>query len=247
MISIITPTHCFTPYLYELYESIKGQSYKDWEWILFLNGNLTNKNAIQEIKEDKRVKIFRDELTTDKIKIGDIKHKAFSCGKGDILVEADHDDLLTVDCLEEINKAFKDKKVGMVYSDTAFIGLNKPFDSEYGWESYKYSHNGKDLIAMSSFEPSKEMIQSMWFSPNHVRAWRRSVYEELGGHDKTMLVADDLDLTIRTYLKHKIKRIPKTLYIYRFTGQNSYIKYGSQIQFEVKNLQNKYKRELNDL
>ena len=104
--SIITPTHEYTPYLYELYESIKEQTYKDWEWILFLNGEARDKKVIKEILNDKRVKIYKDSYKLNirkpapTPKVGDIKNKAFSLGIGDILVEADHDDLLTTDCLE---------------------------------------------------------------------------------------------------------------------------------------------------
>ena len=34
-LSIITPTHKLT-YIHELYESIKNQTYSDWEWVLYL-------------------------------------------------------------------------------------------------------------------------------------------------------------------------------------------------------------------
>ena len=248
--SIITPTHIYNPYLMELWESIKSQTFKDWEWILFLNGEMTNKQVASEISNDKRVKIYRDiyhfdiRTSAPKLKIGDIKKKAFSKGKGDILVEADHDDLLTPDCLKELNKAFT-KGVGFVYSDTAFIGLKKPYNAKFGWQSYGYEHEGEKLIVMCAFEPTAEKVQSMWFSPNHVRAWRKSVYNKVGGHDKTLMVADDLDLIIRTFLKTKLKRIAKPLYIYRITGQNSFIKYGYDIKLNVKQIQNKYREELN--
>ena len=38
--SIITPEHSpkNMPFLYELYETIKNQTHKNWEWILYLNG-----------------------------------------------------------------------------------------------------------------------------------------------------------------------------------------------------------------
>ena len=58
-LSIITPTHRLT-HLDELYESIKNQTYNDWEWVLYLNGKAKRKNLSQEIEKDPRVSIYVD-------------------------------------------------------------------------------------------------------------------------------------------------------------------------------------------
>ena len=248
--SIITPTHNNQEHFYDLYKSIEAQTEKSWEWVIYLNGNAQGSRIIDEIKNNPKVKIYQDDWkptwaqpVQKEIKIGNIKNKAFFKGEGDILVEADHDDLLTPNCLEELKKNFK-KGIGFCYSDTAYIGLKKPFSATHGWQSYQYDHKGEKLIVMCAFEPDAKMIQSMWFSPNHVRAWRKDVYHKLGGHDKTLKVCDDLDLVIRTYLKTKLKRIAIPLYIYRITGYNTFIKEGYNIQQQTRFLQNKYKELL---
>ena len=38
--SIITPAHKNTPYHKELYDSIVAQTYKNWEWVLWLNNDI---------------------------------------------------------------------------------------------------------------------------------------------------------------------------------------------------------------
>jgi len=246
--SIITPTHVSTPYFYDLYKSIEAQTEKNWEWVIYLNGGALK--VVDEIANNPKVKIYKDDwqptwtqpLHKD-IKIGNIKNKAFFKGKGDILVEADHDDLLTPNCLAELKKAFT-KGIGFCYSDTAYIGLTKPLSADYGWQSYEYEHQGEKLIVMCAFEPSPKMIQSMWFSPNHVRAWRKDVYHKLGGHDKTLRVCDDLDLMIRTYSATKLKRISLPLYIYRIDGNNTFIKNAYEIQQTTRALQHKYREIL---
>lgn len=250
--SIITPTHVYLPYLDELWESIKAQTYKKWEWILYLNGRMQKSFLSSDILNDNRVKIYQEEngggslfATVPNRNIGNIKNIAFSYGEGDILVEADHDDVLTPDCLEELNKAFQ-KKVGFVYSDCATIGQKEPFSSDYGWKFTEYEYKGKKLISMTAFEPTVDRVSSMWFTPCHVRAWRRSVYEELGGHDKSLLVCDDLDLNIRTFLKSKMYHIPKTLYIYRITGYNSYMIFSKHIHTIYKMVKTKYKKQLQE-
>ena len=58
-LSIITPTHKLT-YIHELYESIKNQTYSDWEWVLYLNGKAKRKGLSDEILNDERVSIYED-------------------------------------------------------------------------------------------------------------------------------------------------------------------------------------------
>ena len=48
---------------------------------------------------------------------------------------------------------------------------------------------------------------------NHIRAWRRSTYFEIGGHNRNLTVADDYELIVRSFLKTKFCRIPKLGYI----------------------------------
>ena len=49
-------------------------------------------------------------------------------------------------------------------------------------------------------------------APNHVRAWRASVYHAIGGHSTSLHVADDYELIIRTALATRCHHIPKMLY-----------------------------------
>ena len=114
--SIITPEHRKEniPFLMELYETIKQQTYTNWEWIIYLNGNCKASHLPQELKDDQRIKV-RNGITHPNV--GFVKNRAFNLGSGDILVEVDHDDLLSEDCLEELNNAFQDQEVGFVYSE----------------------------------------------------------------------------------------------------------------------------------
>lgn len=245
--SIVTPTHLLSnlPYLTELYHSILDQSYTNWEWILLFNGEFTAQN-IPTIFTDSRVKCYH--LDSDNTNTGFVKNKAFNLASGDILVEVDHDDLITFDCLEELNIAFKDNSIGFVYSDCAMYSMQKefiPYNVDYGWQHTNVSWNNKDLIVPVSFEPSSQSLSTIWFSPDHVRAWRNTVYQELGGHNSDLYICDDHELLIRTYLITKFKKIDKVLYIYRITGNNTSIdKRNAEIQIKTIDLRNQYSRAL---
>lgn len=243
--SIITPSHRYTKYFDELYKSIINQTYANWEWIVYLNGDFKLDQLSNEIISDNRVKIFED--YSNNTDIGYIKNKAFHLGTGDILVEVDHDDLLTENCLEELEKAYQNQDYGFVYSDNAVYHMEDkfiPYNPAYGWTYKDFEWNGKNLISMNSFEPSSHSLSYIWYAPDHVRSWRRDVYKELGGHNVELPVCDDHELLIRTYLKTKMYRIPKTLYIYRVTGNNTSIQKNTEVQIKTKELFNQYAQKL---
>jgi SAM-dependent methyltransferase len=78
-----------------------------------------------------------------------------------------------------------------------------------------------------------------------VRTWRTSVYKEIGGHNPELEICDDHELCIRTYLKTKMVRIPKVLYIYRYTGFNTSVNTrNADIQIKTVELFNQYTRQL---
>lgn len=246
--SVITPEH--NPknreYLIELYNSIKAQTHKDWEWILYLNNGMQVSDLIPEIISDPNVKIIVD--NSGNSKIGFIKNSSFYCGSGDVLVEADHDDILTPDCLEKLNNVYEsNSNIGFVYSDAANLkekGEFKPYGAQHGWRYYKYPYNNKELISMRSFSPTSKSMAYIWYAPDHVRSWRKTVYHELGGHNKELSVCDDHDLCIRTYLHTKMYHIKETLYIYRHTGENTFLLRNQEIQKKTVELSRKYSKQL---
>lgn len=243
--SIITATHLKNAFLLDLYKSIKDQSYTDWEWIVFLNGGATPDSIESDIIKDNGVRIILS--TEDNSCVGYNKNKAFHAANGDVLVEVDHDDILTPDCLEELHKAFQDPTVGFVYSDNAQWHMKEevvPYNQIYGWTYSYFNWNGKKLIAHDSFEPSSHSISFIWYSPDHVRAWRKDEYVRIGGHNPELSVCDDHELMIRTYLNMKMLHIPKVLYIYRITGQNTWLERNQQIQETTKQLFQKYAWDL---
>ena len=113
----------------------------------------------------------------------------------------DHDDLLIDTALGIIVEAFNEHPdVGFVYSDWCQITEDGKrnddrWDNGGDWEYYEYT----GFLATRSFEPFPHNVSTMVFAPNHVRAFRRSVYDQVGGYDKDRKIADDLDLISRMY------------------------------------------------
>jgi glycosyltransferase involved in cell wall biosynthesis len=263
MISIITPTHD-ARWIYETWQSLKDQTLQmGWEWVVTANHK---SGAVQRVKDvadqvkkvvgnDPRVRIEHDFEENEGI--GQRKKTAFAHGRGDILVELDHDDILVPTALAELEEAFhSNPDVGFVYSDYADfeddhewgVGWKRqarPKGQEQGepwtymlpnrrkeWELNDFKFYDSEVAGLragrytcvSAFDPTAYALSLIFFAPHHIRAWRRSVYEQAGRHDKSLKLCDDHDLLIRTYLITRMKRIPRPLYLYRHSGKNTFDK-----------------------
>lgn len=217
MISVIIPTHN-PKHLKEAVHSVLGQTQNDFEIVLVPNNGARIDTGAAPF-DDPRIRIVEYDGPQS---IGAIKRFGFRAAKGEILVELDHDDLLTPNALEEIGKTFGDNGCGFVYSDFARFaepGLRVlPYLESHGWKSQRMKLMNRDVIASEAFEPSPATFSSILFAPNHVRAWTKETYERVGGHDPARAICDDFDLVVRSFLGAPIKRIPKVLYLYRECG-----------------------------
>lgn len=221
-ISIFTPTHD-TKYLLAAYNSLIEQTHADWEWVVMLNGGAKLDNGYAT---DGRVRVIRAFPEWDG-NIGALKKAACNGCTGDVLLELDHDDMLTPDALAKVAEAFdKNPSVGFVYSDSVRFTTDKSrpthFDAAYGWpEQQRLTWNGLDGWYQPSFDPSSQALARIWYAPDHLRAWRRGKYWEIGGHNPEYPVCDDYELLLRTYLHTDFVHIREPLYWYRLTGQNT--------------------------
>ena len=191
-VSVYSPSHQ-PRYLNDCMRSLLAQTYGDWEWIVVLNHGARWHPPV----EDPRLRVvIQDDLSG----VGAAKRHACSLASGEFLVELDHDDELRSDALQLIVEAFEaDPAVGFVFSSFAQIdedGLpdDSRFDERNGWVYDEAEVDGRWVLQCHALEASPHNLSFIWFAPNHVRAFRRSVYESAGGYDATRDVLDDQDL-----------------------------------------------------
>ena len=237
--SIFTPTHN-AQHLPRLAKSLKEQTFKDFEWVVMPNGNAYV--DVESLVFKPRIIQSKDPLCK---KIGLFKKETCLAAKGKVLVEVDHDDLLTPDCLEELYKAFNsDESIDFVYSNSVAVDnkLNcTPYSERFGWKARPYVYENKNVFEQIAFDATPSSFSKIWFAPNHVRAWKKSFYEQIGGHNDSMEVLDDQDILARTYIYGKVHLIDKCLYIYYKHQDNTcYGEKNAFIQEETLNIHDKY-------
>jgi len=250
-VSFFTPAYN-TPLnrLWRLHESIRAQTSHDWEWVI-VNDSPNNNSLSEELKRlsnlDSRIKIFTFSKPSGGV-IGDVKYKAASLCRGDILAEVDHDDELEIRCCQYLIEASEaHPECGFFYTNCREIDergniLKYPDGFAFGYGSY---NEEGDSICVGI---NPKTIRHIVGVPNHIRAWRKKVYHEVGGHNRRLTIADDYELIVRTFLKTKFCHIDALgyyQYIYNNdTGQNTHDATRGDIQRRVRSIANHYNHDI---
>ncbi|HPE61954.1 MAG TPA: glycosyltransferase [Thiolinea sp.] len=240
--SIFTPTHK-PDYIIPAFDSLTAQTFTDWEWVIVPNGDAV---IPEPVASHPQVRVIRapDELSGKGV--GSLKLFACEQCRGEYFVELDHDDLLTENALEAIDRHARETNAGFLYSDFSNFyegGTCQYFYADHGWEQYPFHWKEREYIAMRAFATDASSLHLIFYAPNHVRVWSRQAYFEAGGHDPSLHVVDDHDLICRTYLTGThFEHIPECLYLYRLLqdGGNTYLRHNADIQRMQQDVANKY-------
>lgn len=256
-ISFFTPIYNTGEKLYNTYNSLKNQTYPNWEWVIVndsTDGGKTLKIAEDIASKDPRVSLydFREKSGGN---IGEVKYRACVLSKGYILAELDHDDLLVPWCAEDLHKAAqKHPECGFFYNDTLEVderwnSLTYPEGFAFSYGSYRdEEYNGKIHKVANQHNINPKTIRHIVGVPNHIRAWRRTTYFEIGGHNRGLTIADDYELVVRTFLHTLMCKIPKLGYVQFIydneQGTNTHNLSRADIQRRVRTISNKYNEQI---
>lgn len=200
-ISMVVPLYK-TPkkYLLELVDSLKGQTYANWE-LCFSDGSGKDSPLLGILKKleksDSRIKVVYNK---EQLRISENTNRAIDIATGDFIGFADHDDLLTPDALYECVKVLNTHPdMEMVYSDEDKVdGEGK----RYFQPHFKPDFN-KDLLNSTNY-----------FC--HLVVVERSVLEKAGKLNPEFDGAQDYDFVLRcSEVAEHIYHIPKILYHWR--------------------------------
>ncbi|NHN29803.1 glycosyltransferase [Paenibacillus agricola] len=256
LVSVFTASYKSKEKIQRPYRSLLNQTYSNWEWVIVDDSGDEDQTYNQDLLplDDPRVRRYRQDSRNGYI--GAIKRYAAGLCTGEILVEVDHDDELTPDCLKKIVDTFQQHtECGFVYGDCAEVYVGSNHAHWYGWDcGFGYSMYYRVWVhKMNRWQNVQKhttingnTIRHLVGLPNHPRAWTRDCYQLIGGHREELLVADDYDMLVRTFLCTKYVTIPDLLYLqYRNEhGDNSTFQRNKQIQILVKELNNYYSQRI---
>ncbi|HUM83175.1 MAG TPA: glycosyltransferase family 2 protein [Lachnospiraceae bacterium] len=201
LFSIVVPLYKTPePFLMQLISSVKAQSYAGWELILSDGSgdpSPLEKTLTKLAASDPRIRVLENR---QQLHISENTNAALKEAKGDYIVFADHDDLLTPDALYENAMAIeRHPEAELLYSDEDKIGVG---------EKYMQPNLKPD------FDP--DLLNSVNYIC-HLLVVRRDLLEKTGLLNPEYDGAQDYDFILRCTEKTKnIVHIPRILYHWRF-------------------------------
>jgi O-antigen biosynthesis protein len=253
LITVFTAAYRSGENILRPYKALMDQSYTNWEWIIVDDSDdrgVTFGMLTKLARKDHRIRAFKPWEHSGVI--GKVKNWACSLGNGSILVELDHDDELTDYALECVAKGFQQfPQAGFLYTDCAEVlhdGTNVTYRRGWAWGYGSYTdvlYRGKLYKSANAPNINAKTIRHIISAPNHIRAWRKSFYQSIGGHNRELHVADDYELVVRTFLKTRMVRVPRLCYVQR-AGNTTQQTRNRDIQRHVRSIRDHYDRMIHD-
>lgn len=199
LISIVIPLYCTPlPYLKELLESVRRQSYENWQLCL-ADGSPDDK--VKEFIEkhygrEKRI-VYRKLEENGGISAN--TNEAVALAAGEYLMLCDHDDTLEPDALYEIVKAINDTGADVLYTDEDKVSMDG---------RHYFDPNFKPDFNLFRLRENNYIC--------HIFVVKKSLTDETGLLRSEFDGAQDFDFILRCCEKaQKITHIPKVLYHWR--------------------------------
>ena len=199
LISIVIPLYCTPlPYLKELLESVRRQSYENWQ--LCLADGSPDDKAKEFIEKhygrEKRI-VYRKLGENGGISVN--TNEAVALATGEYLMLCDHDDTLEPDALYEIVKAINDTGADVLYTDEDKVSMDG---------RHYFDPNFKPDFNLFRLRENNYIC--------HIFVVKKSLTDETGLLRSEFDGAQDFDFILRCCEKaQKITHIPKVLYHWR--------------------------------
>jgi len=225
-------TTCYNSFekIKRAYLSVKEQLYKDWEWVIIDDSpeDAHFQFLKQLFQNDNRIRLYKRSENSGNI--GNVKNEAVSLCRGKYLLELDHDDEITPQCLQDAVTVFeKDDTVGFVYMNFTNIyenGDNFNYGNFYslGYAGYYMEkYKNKWIYVSSSANINNVTLGHIVSVPNHPRIWRKDVLIQIGNYNEFLPVSDDYELLLRTAVNTKMVKIHQLGYIqYMNKNENNF-------------------------
>lgn len=238
--SIITCTYNSEKFLQKNIDSVKSQTFKDYEHV-FIDGN-SNDSTIEIIKKYKedypdRVKFFQSEPKG----ISNAMNKGVERASGEFLIHLHSDDSFYDDkVLEDVN---------------VFLEKNKSLDWIYGLANV-IEENGENILIYPDkpnlhFNNSKSFIgrylmKILTFVPHQAVFIKKSVFEKFGNFDESISSKMDRDFWFRIRNKTKWSFFNRVIcnFCVRIGAQSSS---KEKVDENMKNLEEVQKRHMNKI
>jgi glycosyltransferase involved in cell wall biosynthesis len=198
-VSVITPTYNRARFLPAAVASVLSQTFGDFELIIVDDGSEDNTpDVLKPFLADRRVRYVYQENKGQ----SHARNLALKQATGDFIAFLDSDDVWARDKLEKQLAVFRaNSEVDIVHGDEATINEQGSVVSLQNMRRYS-GRITRYLLADNSVSITTALV-------------RRRCFDEMGGFDTSVGVADDYELWLRFSAKYRFQYIPEIVAAYR--------------------------------
>lgn len=213
LVSIIMNCYNSDTYLKEAIDSVIAQTYQNWE-IIFWDNQSTDKSAeIVKSYSDKRIKYFYASKHT---LLGEARNLAVEKASGKWIGFLDCDDLWYSNKLE-VQLQNVVNNIGMIYSRMEFLIEESGIQTNMGKGISKKNYPKRKNL------PTGEIFDKLLFEcfiPLPSVLIKSELFNQVGGIDSSLKVAEDYDIFLKIAKISKVKAIDNVLCKYRVHENN---------------------------
>ena len=196
-ISVIMSVFNGEKYLREAIDSILGQTFTDFEFIIVNDGSTDNSLSIIKGYADKRIRLIDNEQN---IGLTKSLNRAIKQARGEYIARQDADDISLPNRFEEQIKYFK-KNPKVVLLGTGICRIDG--NGKILGKTLAIAKPGKSLVKQNQFNHGSTMFKS-------------GVIRELGGYNELFKYCQDYELWLRLAKYYEVRNLPQILYQLRF-------------------------------
>ena len=201
-ITVLMPVYNGERYLREAIESILGQTYIDFEFLIIDDGSIDNSLNIIDSYNDQRINVVRNERN---IGVAASLNRGLDLAKGEYVARMDADDISYPTRLEkQVRFLDSHSEIPMVGTQTQTIDQEGKINSSY---QKKFSTSNIGIRWSLMFDNS--------FSHSSVMFRRKVIWDEFSGYDVEKIACEDFDLWARVVEKYVTQNLSEILIIHR--------------------------------
>lgn len=222
LVSVVTSAESLATPIRRSLLSLLAQTYTNWEWVIHDDSPATQDDTWRNLSwyaaQEPRIRLVRSHSPVRRR--GEVKRRLCAMARGRVIVELGEGDELTEGCLQGVVDGFAAfPSAGLTYLDHAVVAadgaaVGLPDGWAFGFGSYREDTYRGTRFAVSNTPPVNAMtIRDLVGLPVCGRAWRREVYEQIGGYHPEIHVAEDFELLLRAFLHTDLLNVQRFGYI----------------------------------
>jgi glycosyltransferase involved in cell wall biosynthesis len=197
LISLIMTVRDGARYIAQAIESVRAQSFGDWELVVWDDGSSDATPAIVRscALNDPRIRVFGGEPRGRRRALVEAHRHA----RGSYLGWLDADDWLAPEALARTHAVLVRSGCDLVYTDHTVVGPHG-------------ESRGLGRRSQIPYSARRLLLDFMTF---HFRLFSREIFDRAGGIDPDLEIAIDYDLCLRISERARIRHLAEPLYFYR--------------------------------